>query len=266
MTTNPLRGEGPFARSSSRRATLWMSVAGVTAGWGVYAAVRQLPWQSLVAVFLAAGLLAASLTLSSDAVASDRVDLTRAVRAGLLSGLVVVVAIGLAGTIGALGVALVGLVLVTRPGLLARLHRVRAQRRELAEAKRGESDPDDPATWPEASPEPRDDAGTRPAGSSSAAADPRAAAPVAAPSLDTAPDWSPTLTVPSHLSDEDLCLAWESSGRALRRCRTSGARLTLVRVRQACLDELERRQPDAIRAWVLAAEDAETSPAPYLRR
>lgn len=243
-----------------------MSVAGLTAGWGVLAAVRQLPWQSLVAVSLAVGLLAASLTLSSDAVASDRVDLTRALRAGVLSGLVVVVTIGLAGALGVFGVALVGLVMVTRPGLLARLHLARALRHKLAEAERWEPDPDDPATWPAVSPERLDNATTHSAGSPEAGADPRAAAPVAAPPLDTAPDWSPTLTVPSHLSDEDLCLAWESSGRALRRCRTTDARLTVVRVRQACLDELERRQPDAIRAWVLEADDAETSPASYLRR
>ena len=51
--------------------------------------------------------------------------------------------------------------------------------------------------------------------------------------LDTAPDWSPTLTVPTHLSDHDLCLAWESSSRALRLCTTTSARLEVVRTRIA---------------------------------
>ena len=56
--------------------------------------------------------LAASLALSADAVGSDRVDLTRAARVGLLTGVAVVVTIGLVNAAGALGIALVVAVVV----------------------------------------------------------------------------------------------------------------------------------------------------------
>lgn len=246
-----------------RRGAAWTFAAAGTTCWGVLAAVGELPWQSLVAVFLAAGMLAASLTLSTEAVSSDRIHTLRAARVGALTGLVVVVTIGLASSVGAAGVAVLSLVLLTRPGLLLRVRGVMARRREQTGADADQERPDDRSGSSSATPPSRDGHG-KGSFSSRAEADRRSAAPLAAPSLDTAPDWSPTLTVPSHLSVEDLCLAWESSGRALNRCTTVGARLRAVRVRQACLDELERRHPDGVRAWVLAGADPESSPARYL--
>lgn len=262
MTTDPRSG----GRASSRLVTLWTLAAGLTAAGGLLAATRELPWQSLVAVLLASGLLASSLTLSTDAVATDEIDLGRAARAGLVTGLVVVVAIGLAGALGAPGVALVVLVLLTRPGLRQRVRGALARRRKVAGADAAEAPPTQTATWPEsAMVDDRDDAWDRTVpGSLATDPDPFARMPFGDAPLDTAPDWSPTLTVPTHLSDHDLCLAWESSSRALRECTTPGARLEVVRVRQACLDELERRQPEAVRAWVLAGADPDSSPARYL--
>lgn len=266
MTTEGRPGD----RAPSGLMRPWTFVAGGVAAWGALAAARELPWQSLTAVFLASGLLAASLTLSADAVSSDRVDLWRAARAGTLTGLVVVVAIGLAGTAGAAGVALVAVVLLTRPGLWPRvrgrvvaLHLRRLRRLAAAEDPWG---PEEPAAWSAGDPEPRDDAWERTVAGSLATEpeQPFLAALGAHVPLDPAPDWSTTLTVPTHLSDQDLCLAWESSSRALRTCTTTAARLDVVRIRQACLDELERRQPEAVRAWVLASADPDSSPARYL--
>lgn len=246
--------------------TLWTLVAGGTAAGGLLAAALQLPWQSLVAVFLASGLLAASLALSTDAVATDTIDLGRSARAGVVTGLVVVVAIGLAGVLGAPGVALVVLVLVTRPGLVTGVRAALARRRERSAGAEPEVTSSQAPRWPQSAvSDGRDDAWERTVpGSLATDPEPFAGVPFADSPLDTAPDWSPTLTVPTHLSDQDLCLAWESSSRALRRCTTPNARLEVVRVRQACLDELERRQPEAVRAWVLAGADPDSSPARYL--
>ena len=258
---------GPRSSTPSRFAPWWATAAAVTAAWGLFAAVGQLPWQSLVAVLLASGLLAASLALSADAVGSDRVDRTRAARVGLVTGVAVVVTIGLVNAAGALGIALVVAVLLTRPGLLDRLREQLAARgQSLFTRGTGQDDPAPPtdrraAWWEGALVEGRDDAWDRTL-PGSLATEPGPAVPPGP--LDTAPDWSPTLTVPTHLSDHDLCLAWESSSRALRQCTSTSARLEVVRVRQACLDELERRQPDAVRAWVLSGADPESSPARYL--
>lgn len=262
MTTDPRSG----GRTPSRLGTLWTLAAGGTAAGGLLAAARQLPWQSLVAVLLASGLLAASLTLSTDAVSTDRIDLRRAGRAGLLTGLVVVVTIGLAGAVGAPGVALVVLVLLTRPGLRRSVRGALARRREASGEDVAQTSSAHTTGWPESAVvEERDDAWERTVpGSLATDPDPFAGVPFADAPLDRAPDWSPTLTVPTHLSDHDLCLAWESSSRALRGCTTPSARLEVVRVRQACLDELERRQPEAVRAWVLAGADPDSSPARYL--
>lgn len=259
MTTHP--GSG---RESSRRMTLWLLATGAMSAWGAVAAVRQLPWQSLLAVFLAAGLLAASLSLSNEAVSSDRVDLWRAGTVGAVTGFLVVVAVGLAGSVGGPGVAVLGVVLLARPGLAARvratLRRTRPGSTAHPDGSRRPVDGRDAGRVDR-----RDDAWERTVpGSLATEPEPRPVTAYADEPLDTAPDWSPSLSVPSHLSDHDLCLAWESSGLALRRCTTTSERLELVRVRQACLDELERRQPEALRAWVLAGADPDSSPARYL--
>ena len=261
MTTRPRSGD----RTPSESGTLWGVAAVATTAWGLSAALRHLPWQSVFAVFLAAGLLAASLALSSEAVASDRVDLWKAGRAGLFTGLAVVVAVGLANSVGAAGVVLVALLLLTRPGLRRSVRAALDRQRTRSRADEEEL-PDDPLRdLPEVGPEDRDDAWDRTVpGSLATESELSGRRPVADVPLDTAPDWSPTLTVPTYLSDQDLCLAWESSSRALRRCTSADERLEVVRVRQACLDELERRQPDAVRAWVLAGADPDSSPARYL--
>lgn len=245
--------------------TCWTLVAGGAAAWGLTAAVRTLPWQSVVAMLLAAGLLAASLALSAEAMASDRIDLMRAARVGLLTGLVVVVAVGLAVSTGVAGVAVLGLLLLLRPGLRTSVREARERRvRRRAEQR---SATGVGADGPQRGPGERDDAWDRTI-LGSLATDPspapsRARPPADAP-VDTAPDWSPTLAVPTHLSDQDLCLAWESSSRALQHSTSAAERLEVVRVRQACLDELERRRPEAVRAWVLAGADPDSSPARYL--
>lgn len=249
---------------------LWNLAAGGTTTVGTLAAAWQMPWPSVVAVLVASGLLAATLTLSADTVVSDRVDLGRAGRAGLVTGLLVVAATGLAGWFGFAGVALLALVLVCRPGLRSSVREAAARRRERLPAQDQEPERQrhrgDPAAWlEEPVAEERDDAWERTLpGSLATEPQPNGARADTDVPLDTAPDWSPTLTVPTHLSDQDLCLAWESSSRALGRCTSTGARLEVVRVRQACLDELERRHPEGVRAWVLAGADPASSPARYL--
>lgn len=263
MTTDPRSGERP----PSPLVAVWTLAAAGTAAWGVVAAVRQVAPQALVAVLLASGLLATSLTLSADTALYDRIDVWRTVRAALLTGVVVVTAVGLSGSVGGPGLALLALVLVSRPGLPTRVREASRRWRQRREPDRS-APTDGPAAAPQSTVAgERDDAWERTVPGSLATEPQPRAARRRSPDvpLDAAPEWSTTLTVPSHLSDHDLCLAWESTGRALSRCTTASARLEVVRVRQACLDELERRQPDAVRAWVLgSAGDPDSSPARYL--
>lgn len=76
-----------------------------------------------------------------------------------------------------------------------------------------------------------------------------------APSPDVHTDVGPlpSLVLPSAvdaLSDQELCRVWRASFSALQSARTSVARMQMVRLRQASLDELERRNPPALGAWL----------------
>jgi len=47
------------------------------------------------------------------------------------------------------------------------------------------------------------------------------------------------------LTTAELCRHWQESFEALRHASTAAARLRIVETRQYCLDEFERRDPDA---------------------
>ena len=67
-----------------------------------------------------------------------------------------------------------------------------------------------------------------------------------------------------ELTDEQLCSEWQASYAALQRCATSRARLRTVQQRQRYLDELARRHPGGLTAWLLSDAEAGTSPWRYL--
>jgi hypothetical protein len=65
-------------------------------------------------------------------------------------------------------------------------------------------------------------------------------------------------------STQELCREWCSSYVALSQAATPAARLRIVMSRQWCLDELERRHPDGLQAWLESAASAGGDPARYL--
>jgi hypothetical protein len=71
---------------------------------------------------------------------------------------------------------------------------------------------------------------------------------------------------PRLLSDEELCQAWCSSFQVVRTA-TSPRRLEVVaQERRSYLDELQRRHPLAVEAWLAGPATADGSPMPYLHR
>ncbi|WP_433158419.1 hypothetical protein [Kribbella sp. CA-247076] len=66
------------------------------------------------------------------------------------------------------------------------------------------------------------------------------------------------------VSTRQLCREWHDSYLSLRQARTPAARLRIVLARQQCLDELERRDPDGLQAWLASAASAGGDPARYL--
>jgi hypothetical protein len=68
------------------------------------------------------------------------------------------------------------------------------------------------------------------------------------------------------VSDEELCQAWCSSCRKVRAAGTARELRLAVEERRACLDELERRHPRAVAAWLVEGAAADEDPLPYLSR
>lgn len=75
---------------------------------------------------------------------------------------------------------------------------------------------------------------------------------------------SERLDVPQR-STADLCRQWRESYEALRQARTDKQRLHIVLERQRCLDELDRRDPEGLQAWLASSASAAGDPSRFLK-
>jgi len=66
------------------------------------------------------------------------------------------------------------------------------------------------------------------------------------------------------LDDEALCLAWRRSFRLLEASFSAAERLSVVEQRQHYLDELHRRSPEGLKAWLDSGARASGNPLPYV--
>jgi hypothetical protein len=69
---------------------------------------------------------------------------------------------------------------------------------------------------------------------------------------------------PQSLTDAQLCTAWRVSFSALEKARTEQQRLRIVEERQDCLDELERRNPHGLAAWLASGARAAGDPTRFV--
>jgi len=65
------------------------------------------------------------------------------------------------------------------------------------------------------------------------------------------------------LSNDELCHTWRRAFLLLQQQQDATAALAVVGLRQACLDEMERRNPAGTRAWLASGPRASGSPARY---
>ena len=68
------------------------------------------------------------------------------------------------------------------------------------------------------------------------------------------------------LTTAELCRRWQDSYEALRDATTAPARLRIVEARQHYLDELERRDPSGLNAWLGGNATAAGDPSQFLAR
>jgi hypothetical protein len=160
--------------------------------------------------------------------ADGRSALPKIVRVTVASGLMTPAAVGLIGVFKLAGVLIVLILAVTTPALVSR---VKARRRTTE---------DPPVARPES-------------------ATPR----VSSTSPGNGPAVEPARELDA-LDDEALCWAWRRSFRLLEAARSAAERLSLVEERQRYLDELNRRSPEGLAAWLASGARASGNPLPYV--
>ncbi len=69
--------------------------------------------------------------------------------------------------------------------------------------------------------------------------------------------------VVADLDDHELCALWRRTFWELQDHRTPDELHRMIAVRRECLDELERRNPAAMRAWLSSGAPASTGPERY---
>jgi hypothetical protein len=72
-------------------------------------------------------------------------------------------------------------------------------------------------------------------------------------------------TAPGSLDDDALCWAWRHSYVVLQHTHTAATRLHVVEVRQAYLDELERRNAMGLAAWLASGARAAGNPSRFIQ-
>ena len=77
------------------------------------------------------------------------------------------------------------------------------------------------------------------------------------------PDTSGLVESCRRFSTVELCLAWQQTFLMDDRTRDPRERLRNARIREAFLDEFERRDPDALHAWLTSAVSPRHAPIAF---
>jgi len=88
--------------------------------------------------------------------------------------------------------------------------------------------------------------------------------PSAGPSAPGIPRCDEVAKLLGRLSDGELCRLWRSTFWELKKRHTADECLTLVTLRGCCLDEMDRRDPSGLRAWLESGARASGGPERFL--
>jgi hypothetical protein len=230
------RSTGDERRRFSAGYRAWWSVgANILIAAGVVSALASWGWPVPTAAV-------ASVTFIVVVIAAEMLPskgpfpLRKVVCRGLYAGTVVTAAAGLTVVFGTLGLLLVLLQTATAPGLRAGCRRAWTFLTTDSDVRAW----DEPADAP---------------------ADPPPRIPVE-PALRSRTLWLPERL--DSLDDVSLCMAWRSSYIALEAAASVEERIAVIEHRQRCLDELQRRSPHGVAAWLSSGARASGNPLPYL--
>ena len=234
--TSASTGGGQRRSGTRGRRAWWYAAVNLLTAVGLVTALAQWGWPAPTATVLSV----AVLTVSIAAVVlpgNGLRPLLRTAWMGLLLGAVLTAVTGLATMFGPLVLVLVVLLALTTPGLTASTRTLWRRVRHGAQPK---------PTPVEA---PSTDLGPPPP--------PPRVAPVRAVTT-----WSPEDV--TSLDDASLCMAWRRSFLVLESAASVRQRVAVVEHRQRCLDELQRRSPGGVAAWLSSGARASGNPLPYL--
>jgi hypothetical protein len=246
----------------------WRTAVVVLVALGLVTAFVFVGWSTIVIAFLMGGTLVASVHLSVG-LAQERQasELVRDVlRWATRAGLCVVATTGYATAIGSGTLWLLVLVAVTSPPLVNVFWPQQAAPERRPEVPREPREPlpgrqawYEPEVRNEQKNEQKADNERKPKNERKAKKQPTPEPPPPEPVVSKPPE-PVDLTA---LSEEELCLAWRRSFTELQSCTTHEQRLAVVAARNAYLDELERRAPEAFAQWLESGPRAAGNPAKF---
>lgn len=267
------RAMNRWARCRRAYDVVWSTATGTAIALGLVASFRDPGALSAIALFLAATTMGVVCVVTvASLMTPDAVSTRRTAVGGLVTGVLTLALVGLAAVSGPVAFWVVTVLCVAWPGWSGLVRRVRRTSQGAAVTV-PEAGRENGSRRTQASASPRAEAEPRPgkrpvtrpgskvrtrSGKSGATAHPPASAPI--PVAEDA-----TLEVPDVLEDADLCLAWCSSYVALQRAKTAESRLRLVTMRALYLDELERRNPSALAAWLSNGARAAAPPRAFVK-
>jgi hypothetical protein len=207
----------------------WLTVTAVVLVCGVWVAIADYTVLTALTIFFFAWVLGASALFLRYYDARPRCGKVRLVIESALIGLTAVAATGMVALLGAAACLLFVCLPATSPWAVRHAMRV-CRRRTSVEKPVGDEPPPEKVLAVVAEP-----------------------SPVVFPAL-----------APADLDLEGLCWAWRRSYVRLQRCRTAVETARVVADRQQCLDELERRNPEGLSAWLEAGARAAGDPSRFV--
>ena len=215
------------ARRTSRA---WTSCAWAAAATGVVCALLRWGWAGPVSGMLLVGMCGAA-TAASLLWIPGRPAAAKIAWIGFVAGVAPTAAVGLVVVLGTTGLLVVLLVVGTAPP-------VKAAARVLCHTAT-----DTPDNVPVDLPPPP---------------------PSMVPGVDSPSGESWSLDWLASLDDGSLCLAWRQSFLLLEAAQTLDDTMAVVRNRERCLDELQRRCPVGVETWLSSGARAPGNPLPFL--
>ena len=235
IESSPSTGDHRRRRFSWNYRAGWSVCASTLIAVGLACALATGSWPTLIAAILTVAFFV--VVIGATALPNEGLRaMANLTWRGLLVGTVLAAATGLTVVLGTLGLLLVVLLSGTAPGLPAGVRRGWKSVTQHRDAEAVDQQAERPGRVVQEV--------------------------VSEPTLLDRTPWLPEAL--DSLDDVSLCLAWRSSFLLLEAAASVEDRVAIIEHRQRYLDELQRRNPQGVAAWLSSGARASGNPLPYL--